>query len=79
MSVEQEIRLIIKNVVNGFDAEGLKPDSPFLEAGMDSLDMATVLLEVQEKYDVVVQDGEEDNYDTLAKLTAFVEQNRAAG
>lgn len=76
MSVEQEIRSIIGNAVEGFDAQGIAADARFLEAGMDSLDMATVLLEVQEKFDVVVPDGQEDNYDTLEKLVVFVQQNR---
>lgn len=78
MAVSDDIRTIIASVIEGFDAASLGMNSPFTEAGLDSLDLATVLLEVQEKFGVEVPSDEEDQYDTLAKLTAFVEANQNA-
>ncbi len=66
---------MISEVVEGFDGNALKADSLFLDAGLDSLDLASVLLEVQEEFGVIVPDGEEDKYDTLAKLVAFVDHS----
>lgn len=76
MSTEGKLREIIAEVTDGFDAKGLGLNAPFLDAGLDSLDMARVLLEVQEVFGVIVPEGEEDKYDTLGKLVAFVEQNK---
>jgi len=75
MSTQDQIRTIIGEVIEGFDAAGLGVDAPFLEAGLDSLDLASVLLEVQEQFGVEVPEGQEDDFDTLAKLAAFVDAN----
>lgn len=77
MSVETRIREIISDVVEGFDGSSLKADAAFLEAGLDSLDFASVLLEVQEEFGVVMPEGEEDSYDTLAKLVAYIGAHKA--
>lgn len=76
MSAEARIREIISDVVEGFDGTSLRADSLFLEAGLDSLDLASVLLEVQEEFGVIIPEGEEDDYDTLAKLVARVDGNK---
>ncbi len=77
MSVVDQIRNIIGSV-SGFDTKNFSADAPFIETGLDSLDLATVLLEVQETFGVVVPEGDEDKYDTLNKLAAFVESNKNA-
>ncbi|MFT5870744.1 MAG: acyl carrier protein [Paracoccaceae bacterium] len=78
MSTEAEIRIIITEVVEGFDGDQLSRDTEFMDSGLDSLDMASVMLEVQEKYDVVIAPGDEDKYDTLTKLVAYIEANKDA-
>jgi len=77
MSTESKIRDLITQNVEGFDGHMLKADALFLDAGMDSLDLATVFLEVQETFDVVIAEGDEDKYDTLEKLVAYVEAAQA--
>jgi acyl carrier protein len=77
MSVEQTIRDLISANVARFDGNMVKADGLLIDSGLDSLDIATVLLEVQEAFDIVLPEGREDEYDTLAKLTAFVEAARA--
>lgn len=74
-AVADKIREIIGSV-SGFDKKNFSADAPFTETGMDSLDLATVLLEVQEAFGVVVPEGDEDKYDTLNKLAAFVESKK---
>ncbi|GKY88008.1 acyl carrier protein [Sinisalibacter aestuarii] len=78
MSVETRIREIISDVVEGFDGAALNADAELLDTGLDSLDIASVLLEVQEEFGVIVPDGEEDKYDTLAKLVAFVSEKQSS-
>ena len=78
MSIEADIRSIITEVVEGFDGTQLRLDTDFMDSGMDSLDLASVLLEVQEKYDVAIPAGEEDKYDTLGKLVDYVKANTNA-
>lgn len=77
MSTETTIRNLITENVEGFDGDKLKSDAAFFDAGLDSLDMATVYLEVQETFDVVIAEGDEEKYDTLDKLVAYVEANKA--
>ena len=77
MSVEAKIRAILGRVVTGLDGNMVLKDAELLESGVDSLDFATLLLEVQETFDVVLPPGEEDSFDTLGKLIAFVEAARA--
>lgn len=77
MSTENTIRDLISEHVEGFDGHKLNSDARFLDAGMDLLDLATVLLEVQEELGVTLPDGEEDNYDTLDKLIAYIEAKKA--
>jgi acyl carrier protein len=72
MSVEQKIRDLISKSVARFDGNAVKADGLLIDSGLDSLDIATVLLEVQEAFDITLPERREDEYDTLAKLAAFV-------
>jgi acyl carrier protein len=77
VTTQETIRDLITENVEGFDGSQLKPGSVFLEAGLDSLDLATVFLEIQEMFDVVIAEGDEDQYDTLEKLVAYVENSKS--
>ena len=72
MSVEQKIRDLISKSVARFDGNAVTADGLLIDSGLDSLDIATVLLEVQEAFDITLPERREDEYDTLAKLAAFV-------
>ena len=73
MTVENDIRKIIADAVVGLDMSAVTQDALFVDVGIDSLDIATVLLEVQEKFNVEMPEGQEDDFDTLGKLVAFIE------
>lgn len=75
MSTEARIRGIISENVEGFDGAQLKATAAFFDSGLDSLDLATVLLEVQEEFGVEIPEGDEDKFDTLQKLVDFVDAN----
>lgn len=71
MSNEQKIRDIISENVERIDGNTIALDASLLDAGLDSLDMATVLLEVQETFDVTVPEGQEDEFITIEKLLSL--------
>ena len=72
MTIEAKIREIITENVDGIDGGMIEADAKFFDSGLDSLDLATVLLEVQEEFDVVMAEGDEDKYDSLSSLVAYV-------
>lgn len=72
MSVEVTIRKIITDNVAGIDGDMIEVDAKFFDSGLDSLDLATVFLEVQEEFDVVMEEGDEDKYDSLSALLAYI-------
>ncbi len=75
MTIEAKIREIITENVDGIDGSMIKADAKFFDSGLDSLDLATVLLEVQEEFDVVMEEGEEEKYDSLDKLISYINAN----
>ena len=52
MISEKDIRNAIQTSVMGFDVEKLKNDEDFVDAGMDSLDHLSILLNLEESYEV---------------------------
>jgi acyl carrier protein len=56
-------------------AEKVKTDVSFGEMGLDSLDVAELLLKVEEEMHVVLEPSPE--YDTIDKLAQYLEQQGA--
>ena len=77
MSTEQTIRDLMSKTVARFDGNRVSADGLLIDSGLDSLDIATVLLEVQESFDITLPEDREDDYNTLAKLVAFVDAAKA--
>ncbi|WP_375286536.1 acyl carrier protein [Sphingomonas sp.] len=74
MSVEAKIRQIITDNANDIDGNQIPLDAKLMETGLDSLDVATILLEVQEEFGVTIPEDQEDDFDTLGEIVKFVEQ-----
>lgn len=74
MSVETKIRQIITANANGVNGDEIPLDAKLIDTGMDSLDIATVLLEVQEEFGVTIPEDEESEFETLGQVVKFVEQ-----
>jgi acyl carrier protein len=74
MSVEAKIRQIITDNANDIDGNQIPLGSKLLDTGLDSLDIATILLEVQEEFGVTIPEDQEDDFDTLGEIVKFVEQ-----
>ncbi len=64
------IRDVVKNVVinNGEDY-----DRPLREIGIDSLDMMSILLAIEEKYNVSVPDQDIDQLKTINLIVSYIE------
>ena len=56
MLTVDQVRKIIAGACPNVDAFALSPDANFEDSGMDSLDHASILLALQEKYGLEVSD-----------------------
>lgn len=77
MSVESQIRQIITDNASNVDGGQIPLDAKLMDTGLDSLDVATVLLEVQEVFGVTIPDDQEDDFQTLSEIVQFVEQAKS--
>jgi acyl carrier protein len=64
------IRDVVKNVVINNDEDY---DRPLREIGIDSLDMMSILLALEEKYNVSVPDEDMDQLKTINLIVAYAE------
>lgn len=78
MNIDKTIRDLISANVDKLDGNAIPEDAPLIESGLDSLDFATVQLEIQEEFDVTIPEGQEDAFDTIAKLVGLVESAKNA-
>ncbi len=76
MVSEQQIRDVIAGVKEDIDANALPVDALFSDSGFDSLDIASILLAVQEQYGIEVPEGKEDGIQSIRSLLTFIEQAR---
>jgi acyl carrier protein len=65
MLTEQNIRDAIANTVLNFDVASLTNDADFIEAGLDSLDISSLLLELQELHELTVPDQDVDKCSSI--------------
>lgn len=73
----EDIVAIVRLARTKVDAEVLKPDSDLVELGADSLDMMTILLEVQDRTGIEIPDADVASLRTPAQIARFV-ADRAA-
>ena len=69
---KEEILQIIKEAVPESDLDGVEFDTSLTGAGLDSLDMANVLLGIQERYGVKFEDQEVDEFDSIDAIVSFL-------
>lgn len=74
MSIRDTLTEIVAEYRN-IPAENVKTDVSFREMGLDSLDVAELLLKVEEEMHVVLEPSPE--YDTIDKLAQYLEQQGA--
>jgi len=74
MSVQAELEGIIKKHAAG-KADGLSTDTMLAEIGLDSIDMAEIVFEIEDKFRITLpQNNEEMASATFADLIGLVER-----
>lgn len=61
----------------GIDESTLVPDKPLSEYGLDSLSLIELMFVVEEQFHLEISDDQKE-IDTLAKLAALIDRQRAA-
>jgi len=75
MITEQNVRDAIAGAVDDFDVSALAAGDDFFDAGLDSLDHATVLLGVQEDCGLVIPDEAVDQCRSINGILEFARKN----
>ena len=72
MTVAEKILQIVKNQV-GENAAEVKPESRLLEdLGLDSLDSVEIAIEIEDEFEIVIDDAEAEGVKTVAALIDLV-------
>jgi acyl carrier protein len=72
----QQVELIVRSIVGeilGYsfdDNEGL--DLPYQEAGLDSLDAVEILLDVEQEFEIEIDDEEVEGLNTMRDVINYV-------
>lgn len=70
--IEKKVREFLSEVKDGLSYESTSLDRELGNAGLDSLDLATLLLSVQEHYDITIDDHDAESLDTIGKIVDYV-------
>lgn len=73
--IDTKIRELLSEVKDGLDYSATTLDTPLGDAGLDSLDISSLLLLVQETFDVEISDDDADRLDTIGKMRDFIAQS----
>lgn len=73
MSIKENLVAIVAEYRNIVPAD-VKTDVSFRDMGLDSLDVAELLLKVEDELHVVLEPSPE--YDTIDKLAAYLEKQK---
>ncbi len=72
----QEIREVIASSKVISDLSEVKDDTNLYEIGIDSLDIFTLYLKIEEHFDVKIPDDDVDDLNTINALALYIESNR---
>lgn len=67
-----ELKRLIENTIEGFNASQLMPDTPFSQSGLDSLDHATILMAIDEAYGIKIPDEDMDQCFSLNSTIQYL-------
>ena len=71
----QQIKEIIHNDIDPqIDLDIMDSNIPLIEQGIDSLDMYTLLLEIEEKFDVEIPDSDAEGLSTINAIIEYISQ-----
>lgn len=75
---ESEIMSIVRDVNPSIEVSDSDVEVSLFDLGFDSLDHATILLQVEETFDVKIPDEESENLITVRQIAGFVAARKAA-
>ncbi len=68
----EEVRSIIEEAESMADMDTLKNDIPLTEQEVDSLDMANILLLLEEKFDVKIPDKDTNQLQSVDDIVTYI-------
>ena len=74
---ENTIADIVADVCSNVKVSDADRETPLKDLGVDSLDIASIFLAIQEQLGVRVPDAEIDRLTTVQKIAAYIEANRS--
>lgn len=77
MATEEDILQIIKDLNINIDISSLSTSKPLHEQGLDSLDIATIFFELDDRYSIKVTDKdiESGKLESIDKILNFIKGN----
>ncbi len=67
---------IIKEAGSRADTETLKKDIPLSEQGVDSLDMANILLNIEESFNLKIPDEDVNKLNTITNIVHYIKNRQ---
>jgi len=71
---QEEIFSIIENVGISVDVTQIKANMPFNEAGVDSLELINIILEIEEKFGIKIPDEDIDALNTIDNIISYLQK-----
>jgi acyl carrier protein len=72
--VEQKLRRIIAEQM-GMNPAEISPDATFDDLGLDSLDSVTLIMAIEEAFDVQISDQDAGKLSTLQDLVDYIQKH----
>jgi acyl carrier protein len=81
MVTREDILKIIKDNVSTVDVENLDCETPVFDQGMDSLDLISTLFDIEEQYDIKIEEDaiDQGKLSSVNAIVAFLNSCIASG
>jgi acyl carrier protein len=73
--MEKQVRELIAAVKPGIGAENIGSELDLNDAGFDSLDIASLLLAIQERFNLQISDADAEGLVTIDAIAAYLDAN----
>jgi acyl carrier protein len=73
----EAVKAIIERTGSLTESASLKEDIPLTQQGVDSLDLANIMLLLEEEYDIKIPDEDMPELDTLKHIVDYVNEKLA--
>ena len=77
MDIFEKVKSIIVEQL-GRKPETIKPETPFKELDVDSLDVVQLIMAIEDEFDIIIEDEEAVRLDTMPHAIAFIEEKLEA-